>query len=188
MDKTPFKVYLIETIGNNRQGRGFKMEPEVHIIEKYFQEVLLCFTMTNIRCKGGKEIDLLAINPKTLEKFHIEARVTVSGFKIAKIDTYTKKGKRIGTAHRIGLDFFNKEKFEHEAIKKKILDVFGEVPYRKILVVWNVEDDSVIPYAKETYKIEIWKIQEMLQRFGKYVSGSRDDVLRTMELVYLSHE
>jgi hypothetical protein len=41
------------------------MEPEVHIIEKYFQEVLYCFTMTNIRCKGGKEIDVLAVNPTT---------------------------------------------------------------------------------------------------------------------------
>jgi hypothetical protein len=36
------------------------MEPEVHILEKYFQEVLLCFTMTNIQLKGKKEIDLLA--------------------------------------------------------------------------------------------------------------------------------
>ena len=40
------------------------MEPEVHIIQ-YFQEVLNCFTMTDILCKGRKEIDLLTINPQT---------------------------------------------------------------------------------------------------------------------------
>jgi hypothetical protein len=44
------------------------MEPEVHIIEKYFQEILHCFTMTNVKCEGGKEIDLLAINPITGKK------------------------------------------------------------------------------------------------------------------------
>jgi hypothetical protein len=54
------------------------MEPEVHIIEKYFQEVLHCFTMTNIRCKGGKEIDLLAVNPITGKRYHIESRVSTS--------------------------------------------------------------------------------------------------------------
>jgi len=39
------------------------MEPEVHIIEKYFQEIKHCFNMTNIRLKGKKEIDLLAVSP-----------------------------------------------------------------------------------------------------------------------------
>jgi hypothetical protein len=51
------------------------MEPEVHIIEKYFQEIKHCFTMTNIKCRGNKEIDLLAINPKTQERFHVEIRI-----------------------------------------------------------------------------------------------------------------
>ena len=74
------------------------MEPEVHIIEKYFQEILHCFTMTNIRCKRGKEIDLLALNPSTKEKYHIEARVTRTGFKIKKHDTYVRKGNWEGRA------------------------------------------------------------------------------------------
>jgi hypothetical protein len=54
------------------------MEPEVHTIEKYFQEILHCFTMTNIRCRGGKEIDLSAINPNNRKKYHVESRVGTS--------------------------------------------------------------------------------------------------------------
>ena len=54
------------------------MEPEVHIIEKYFQEILHCFTMTNIKCKRGKEVDLLAVNPRTGEKYHVESRIDTS--------------------------------------------------------------------------------------------------------------
>ena len=99
--------------------------------------------------------------------------------------TYTKDGR----CHKNGVDYFQKEKFEHSAVKKKISDVFGKVPHKKILVVWDVKDDSVIPCAaKDPYNIEIWKIQELLQKFGKYVSGSRDDVLRIMELVSLSQK
>lgn len=54
------------------------MEPEVHIIEKYFQEIKRCFTMTNIKCKGGKEIDLLAVVPITLERYYVESRVSTT--------------------------------------------------------------------------------------------------------------
>lgn len=58
------------------------MEPEVHIIEKYFQVVKGCLTMASIHCRGGKEIDLLAMNPKTQEKYRVEARVTHLEFKV----------------------------------------------------------------------------------------------------------
>jgi len=44
------------------------MEPEVHIIEKYFQVVLGCLTMANVKCRGGKVIaepkELIRINKK----------------------------------------------------------------------------------------------------------------------------
>lgn len=90
-------------------------EPEVHIIEKYFQAVLQCFTMTNIRLKGGKEIDLLAINPRTGEKYHIEARVSTT-LKIKLKDTYTSSGK----PHRRCLDYFDREKFSHPTTTRRL--------------------------------------------------------------------
>jgi hypothetical protein len=38
------------------------MEPEVHIIEKYFQEIKLCFTMMNIQraLDASKRREILA--------------------------------------------------------------------------------------------------------------------------------
>jgi hypothetical protein len=110
------------------------MEPEVHIIEKYFQLIKQCFTMTNIRLKGGKEIDLLAFNPRTGEKYHVEARVsTTSAFKLRLHDTKLKDGR----VHRRGLDFFNKQKFNHPTVLKKIHELFHSEKYRKILVIWR---------------------------------------------------
>lgn len=95
--------------------------------------------MTNIRCKGNKEIDLLAINPRTGDKFHVESRVGTSpSFKIRIKDTYTSKGR----PHKIGLDYFDKEKFNHPIVIKKIQEIFGNLDYRQILVVWAVQDGS----------------------------------------------
>lgn len=159
------------------------MEPEVHIIEKYYQEVLHCFTMTNIRCKGNKEIDILAINPKTLEKFHVESRVTTS-LKLRFKATYTKDGR----CHRNGLDYFQKEKFEHPSVKQKIRELFGKVDYHKILVVWRTMDHKTLTeIAEKEYGIEIMPISLLILKFtsDRTTSGSRDDILRTMELVSL---
>ena len=64
------------------------------------QLVKECFTMTNVMLKGGKEIDLLAVNPISGEKYHIEVRVTIDkGFRIRLKDTQTKDGSK----HRRGL-------------------------------------------------------------------------------------
>jgi len=136
--------------------------------------------MTNIKCKGGKEIDLLAVNPKTQEKYHVEARVGTSpSFKIREKDTYTSKGK----PHKIGLDYFHKKKFEHPLVKEKILEYFGDSKYRKWLVIWHIQNEKLVAKALYEYGIEIYWIHELISnlRQQKLTSGSRDDVLRLIE-------
>lgn len=152
------------------------IEPEVHIIEKYFQEVLHCFTITNILLKHRKEIDVLAINPIKLERYHIE------------VNAWTCEKVR-----QKDLAYFQEDKFEHPTVKQKIRELFGDVVYHKILVVWNIKDDHVIDVAKERFSIEIRYMQEILQELREAVScgkikGSRDDILRTVELVNKSYE
>jgi len=108
------------------------MEPEVHLIEKYFQSVKKCLTMTNIRLKRNKEIDLIAVDPRNGEKFHVESRVTLTGFTLLKKDTYAKKGMSKGKPHRRGLDFFDKEKFGHKIVVDALKKIFGDADYRRI--------------------------------------------------------
>ena len=143
--------------------------------------------MTNIRLKGGKEIDLLAINPKTLEKYHVESRVATSpSFKLRLQDTYTSKGK----AHRRGIDFFAKEKFNHPTVRKFVEDIFEGSDYRKWLVVCSVQDADVIEQAEEKFGIEVTSISLLLGRMirERKTRGSRDDVLRVVELMALSQK
>ena len=160
------------------------MEPEVHLIEKYFQTVKKCLTMTNIQLKGNKEIDLLAMNPRTDEKFHVESRVTLTGFKLLKKDTYVKRGRHKGIPHKRGLDYFEKKKFGDDIIIDGIKGIFGNKPYKRILVVWDVKDNSVVEYAKENFGIEILLMNKIIESLEKNIRrGSRDDILRTVELM-----
>ncbi|MEM4142828.1 MAG: hypothetical protein QW445_01630 [Candidatus Bathyarchaeia archaeon] len=158
------------------------MEPEVHIIEKYFQEKLHCFTMTNIRCKGGKEIDLLAIDPRSLKRFHVESRIAIK-FKLRDKATYTNDGR----CHRDGIDYFSREKFEHPLIKEKIREIFGTDDYSKILVVWEIEGEDLVEKALAQYGLQLMSLKSIIKGFlsEQKMFGSRDDVLRVMELVYL---
>jgi hypothetical protein len=159
-----------------------EVEPEVHIVERYLQLVKKCFTMTNVMLQGGKEIDLLAIDPISGERFHVEVRVAIGGgFRLRMIDTQTKSGRK----HRRGMDTLNEIKFSHPTVVKAVKEIFGSGEYRKVLVVWAVENESVIEKAKSLYGIEIWKVQDILNELLHEVGTKsyRDDVLRTIQLI-----
>jgi hypothetical protein len=157
------------------------VEPEVHIVERYMQLVKKCFTMTNIMLEGGKEIDLLAISPVSGEKYHIEVRIATRGFRLRLVDTQTRKGQK----HRRGLDTLNEIKFAHPTVLSAIKEIFGCAEYRKVLVVWDVEDDDVIEKTRELYCIEVWRISDVISELMEEVKSKayRDDVLRTIQLI-----
>jgi hypothetical protein len=146
------------------------------------QLVKKCFTMTNIMLEGGKEIDLLAFNPISKEKNRIEVRVaTGRGFRLRLIDTQTKNGRK----HRRGLDTLNAIKFAHSTVVNTVKEIFGSSEYKKVLVVWDVEDESVVKQAKSLYGIEIWRTSDILSELIQEVKTKpyRDDVLRTIQLI-----
>lgn len=162
------------------------MEPvEVHIVERYMQLVKRCFTMTNVMLGGGKEIDLLAFNPKTGEQFHIEVRVCIGrGFRLRMIDTQTKKGQK----HRRGMDTLNTIKFSPPAVVDGCKEIFGCEEYKRVLVVWDVQEPNVIEQAEKLYGIEIWRISDIITGLIHEVGTKayRDDVLRTVQLISLN--
>jgi hypothetical protein len=162
------------------------VEPEVHIVERYMQLVKRCFTMTNVMLEGGKEIDLLAVNPVSGEKYHIEVRVAIGrGFRLRMIDTQTKSGRK----HRRGMDTLNEIKFMPPTVVKAIMEIFGTSEYRKVLVVWAVEEERVIEQTKNLYGIEVWKMSDILSELLREVKTKayRDDVLRTVQLISASN-
>lgn len=158
------------------------LEPEVHIVDRYMQLAKKCFTMTNVMLGGGKEIDLLAFNPVSGGKFHIEVRIaTGKGFRLRMKDTQTRNGRK----HKRGLDTLNEIKFAHPVVNNKIEQIFGSSEYTKVLVVWDIQNSEVIRQAKDVYGIEIWKISDIMEEMIKEVETKayRNDVLRTLQLI-----
>ena len=148
-----------------------KMEPEVHLIEKYLGIVEGFFTMTNIKV-DRREIDLLAIHPISGEKLHVESTVHTN--------------RKLNIQH---LDRIAKSKFNHPSIVNSIRALFHTTDYKKILVVWNVKDGEVIEKA-EKYGIEIKYVGDLLMELvSTYMAlgakGSRDPIMRTVELMAL---
>jgi hypothetical protein len=132
--------------------------------------------------EGGKEIDLLAVNPVSGEKFHIEVRVTIEkAFRLRLKDTQTRNGRK----HRRGVDTLNEIKFAPQTVVNAIKEIFGSSEYKKVLVVWDVEDEVVIKRAKSLYDIEVWKMSDIMRELILEVGTKsyRDDVLRTIQLI-----
>jgi len=124
--------------------------------------------MTNIKCEGRHEIDLLAINPKKPEKYHVES---------------TCRTSRKSVLRQKELDTILESKFRSLEVTKKIHEIFGDSSYKKILVVWDASDDltSVEP------DFSIRKIMPMISRLVERTPrGSRDDILRLAELMNLA--
>ena len=97
------------------------------------------------------------------------------------IDAQTKDGRK----HRRGLDTLNEIKFVHPTVTNKVTEIFGTSDYKKVLVVWDVQNNAVIKQAKDVYGIEIWLVSDILSEIIKEVKTRpyRDDVLRTIQLI-----
>jgi hypothetical protein len=157
------------------------VEPEVHIVERYLQLIKRWFTMTNVMLSGGKEIDILALDPRSGNKYHIEVRVAMGkGFRIRLVDTRTRDGRK----HRRGLDTLN-EKFSSSEITNACDEIFGRGDCKKVLVVWDVQEPNVIEQAEKVYGIEIWRISDMIAELMREVGTKayRDDILRLVQLI-----
>jgi hypothetical protein len=67
------------------------------------------------------------------------------GFRIRLVDTYTRDGH----PHKLGLDTLSKIKFEPPVVVSACREIFGSSEYKKILVVWDVQEPSLIEQAKK---------------------------------------
>jgi len=60
------------------------------------------------------------------------------------------------------LDTLNEIKFSPPAVVDGCREIFGCDEYKRVLVVWDVQDPNVIEQAKELYGIEVWRISDYI--------------------------
>lgn len=165
------------------------METTEKIVEAYVRYVKGWATIPNIKCDRQAEIDLIAFDPASGDRFHIESGISVS-------QAYSKltakpfvpanlkiRGKIAGTRRTIG--YFLEHKFRKFAVVEKLRD-YGFEPgkYRRIIVTWGF--DEAAKKAADAENLELWDFRTMVQEIADQIKGQRsyftDDTLRTIHL------
>lgn len=165
------------------------METTEKIVEAYVRYVEGWATIPNIKCDGQAEIDLIAIDPVSGDRFHIESGISVS-------HAYSKltakpfvpanlkvRGKIAGTRRTIG--YFLDHKFRKPAVIARLRD-YGFEPgnYRRVIVTWGFDEGA--RRTAEQEELELWDFRTLVKKIADKISGQRsyftDDTLRTIHL------
>lgn len=165
------------------------METTERIVEAYVRYVKGWATIPNVRCAGQNEIDLIAIDPVSLARYHIEVSISVSqSFRklTAKPFDLKKSRERVHQAgQRRTIGFFKEKKFGSETVIEKLRE-FGFEPgnYIRVIVTWGW--DGAAKDEAKAAGIELWDFRDMIREIAETIRGSRqyfaDDTLRTLNL------
>lgn len=165
------------------------METTERIVEAYVRYVKGWATIPNVRCAGQNEIDLVAIDPVSLARYHIEVSISISqGFRklTAKPFDPEKVKQRVHQAsQRRTVGFFAERKFNAPTVVERLREMgFEPGGYARIIVTWGWENEA----AKEAAAagIELWDFRNIIREVAETIRGSRqyfsDDTFRTLNL------
>ncbi|QXE87350.1 hypothetical protein KP003_02785 [Geomonas nitrogeniifigens] len=165
------------------------METTEKVVEAYVRYVKGWATIPNIKCPGQYEIDILAIDPKSCGKYHIECGISLPGpFAKLTAKPYDKeliKVKRYQAAQRRTLGYFAQRKFNSPGVVETLAG-YGFEPgeYQKIIVSWGWA--SVVEDEATAEGIELWHFADILMEIAETLKKTKvyftDDTLRTLQL------
>ena len=165
------------------------METTEKIVEAYVRYIKGWATIPNIKCTGQFEIDLLAIDPKTLKKYHIESSISISGgfsrLTTKPFSTEQLKERAQQAEQRRTIGYFAQRKFgAPEVIAKLEQYGFKHGQYEKIVVTWGWTAEAEI--EAEHQGIKLWDFKQLITDIagesGRSKTYYTDDTLRTLQL------
>lgn len=165
------------------------METTEKIVESYVRRVKGWATISNIRCAGQNEIDLLAINPVTLDRYHIEtsvsgsqvySKLTAKPFSALLLKERVQKPKMRRT-----LGYFIEHKFGAPGVIASLRDYgFDPGSHTRVVVSWGWTDEAKA--AADAAQIQLWDFRKLMREIADSIRGKRsyfsDDALRTIGL------
>ncbi|MCD5409448.1 MAG: hypothetical protein LRZ87_01595 [Methanocellales archaeon] len=122
------------------------MRVEESIVETYVRFVKKWFTITNIKCRNNKEIDILAVDPNG-NKYHVEVTVYLDGW---PLEIEEKERKNVVT-----VKWYSEYKFRDKYVREKIKEFFGSngfKSYKRILVYWKIKKGINLEEIKKLEK------------------------------------
>ena len=168
------------------------METTERIVESYCRYVKGWFTISNIKCSGQYEIDLLAIESSSeegLKCYHIESGVSISvaysklTAKPFSEEVLKQRTKQAGQRRTLG--YFRDRKFNSPEILSELQKFgFKEGNYSKIIVTWGWEEEA--KRQADHTGIILWDFREIMREIADTLREKRtyftDDTLRTIQL------
>ena len=164
------------------------------IVEAYVRYVKGWATIPNIKCEGQYEIDLLAIDPVSVNRYHIESGVSVSGgFSNLtgddfSLDMLRQRTKQASQRRTVG--YFRDRKFTSPSVLAKLAEYgFTGENYERVIVSWGWTD-AAKKQADEA-GIQLWDFRHVMLEIANNASGRTyftDDTLRTLQLLIKSLE
>jgi hypothetical protein len=165
------------------------METTEKIVEAYVRYLKNCATIPNIRCSGQYEIDLLAIDLKSGERFHIESGVSISGgYSKLTTEPFSEDDLKVRTkkaGQRRTLGYFLKRKFAAKGVVETLKHYgFKRGKYTKVIVTWGATDEAKREARKKG--IELWYFPDLMAKIAREIKDRKtyftDDTLRTLHL------
>jgi hypothetical protein len=165
------------------------VETTEKIVEAYVRYVKGWATIPNLRCKKQKEIDLFAIDPVSLDRYHIETSVSISG-SFSKLNTkpfdpqHLKIPVKAASARRT-FGFYLQHKFDCDAVAEKLAS-FGcdKATTKRIIVTWDATPEALT--AADDMGVEVWLFPALMQEIATKAREGKsyfsDDTLRTLTL------
>jgi hypothetical protein len=152
------------------------METTEKIVVAYVRYVKHWATIPNIRCDGQREIDLLAIDPVSLARYHIET--SVSGSKVyskltdKKFDPALLKVRVQVAKMRRTLGYFIEHKFGPGPVADKLKE-YGFKPgsYTKVVVTWDATAEAKA--AADAASIELWDFRKIMRDIARSLRDRR---------------
>jgi hypothetical protein len=165
------------------------METTEKIVEAYVRYVKGWATIPNLRCDGQHEIDLIAIDPVSLDRYHIETSVSgsqsYSRLTDKAFDPELLKQRVSKSGQRRTLGYFIERKFGLTNVKAELAKYsFVDGAYRNVIVTWDWTPEAQA-MASEA-KVDLWSFQEIMREIAATIRHRRsyftDDTLRTINL------
>jgi len=165
------------------------METTEKIVEAYVRYVREWATIPNVRCEGQYEIDLLAIDPVKLDRYHIETSVSGSAafskLTAKPFDPDFLKDRVKAATMRRTLGYFIQRKFNTPEIAARLLRLgFSPDAHKKVVVTWGWTAEA--KSEADAAKVELWDFRNIVRQIADAVRFKTayftDDTLRTIQL------
>jgi hypothetical protein len=169
--------------------KGKVLETTERVVEAYVRYIKGWATIPNVKCPGQLEVDLLAIDPVTQDRYHIESGVSVS-VAYGKLTTRPyadslRKQRVKAAGQRRTMGYFIERKFGHPNVLEKLQEYgFTKNNYEKIIVSWGWTDEA--EKVAKRHSITLWDFRKMMQDITRALRTERtyftDDTMRILHL------